>query len=128
MEAYKSTRTCHNKIFLLITVLHSDHSAVDTPIIGLCHGQRDGIYPDPYDCHRFIHCYHGFTYRRRCSPGTMWNHRYGNCGHKADVTSDKCELRSEGHPTHRGHESHDPHITDDKLARLVEEVLASDNK
>ena len=28
-----------------------------------------GVYSDPFDCARFVHCFSGFTYRRQCPEG-----------------------------------------------------------
>ena len=45
----------------------------------VCEGYRDGFYPDPMDCTKFIFCHHGFTYNQHCPPGTVWSTRRGTC-------------------------------------------------
>ena len=46
---------------------------------GACWGEPDGLYSDPVDCSRYIHCFNGYTYRRLCPYGTAWNPETARC-------------------------------------------------
>ncbi|ELT97825.1 hypothetical protein CAPTEDRAFT_217221 [Capitella teleta] len=46
---------------------------------GACWGEQDGLYSDPVDCSRYIHCFNGYTYRRMCPFGTAWNPETARC-------------------------------------------------
>lgn len=46
---------------------------------GACWGEPDGLYSDPVDCTRYIHCFNGYTYRRMCPFGTAWNPETARC-------------------------------------------------
>ena len=51
----------------------------------LCRGLANGVYTDPFDCTMFVNCLNGFTYRRRCPPGTAWNVQIGFCDYAHKV-------------------------------------------
>ena len=60
------------------------------PPAAFCKGRKDGNWRNPWNCHRYITCFAGYSFDRPCSTKTTLNYNpYDNlCEYPYDY---KCE-------------------------------------